>query len=85
MVRVLVSDERVRVWLNPNFADIAGASGPPGDLRAAPHRPTPLVDEPIAPVAHMALTSGKSVLLGATTSGGNWRVDYASVLPAAVF
>merc|ERR1712194_533950 len=41
MLRVLVQDERVRVWFNPQFSDVTGASVPPADeqsMQAMPPR-----------------------------------------------
>lgn len=76
MLRVLIANGRVRVWLNPNFADVTGASVPPVDERRAPRAPAPLID------THVDIfRGGGSAGLSARASTGQWRIDYASVLP----
>ena len=78
LLRVLTEPHRLRVWLNPNFADITGASAPPGDLAAPPHSPTPLVD--------VAVQGGDAAPgLSVSTTNGAWYVDYASVLPPTLY
>merc|ERR1712118_372993 len=37
ILRILAEEHRVRIWLNPTYADITGASLPPDDEKAAPH------------------------------------------------
>ena len=78
LLRVLIEPGRLRVWLNPNFADITGASAPPGDVAAPPHAPTPLVD---VALQHGDAAPGFSV----RTTHGAWYVDYASVLPPTLY
>ena len=78
ILRVLVEPRRIRVWLNPNFKDITGASVPPGDQAALPRNPPPLVD---AAVSDGTARPG----LSATTAGGGWFIDYAAVLPPTLF
>jgi len=75
IVRVLCELERVRVWLNPTFADITGASAPPADLLRAPSAPPAIID--VATPAGAPAHAGLSVAAPA----GAWRMDYASVLP----
>ena len=76
ILRVLCKAGRVQVWLNPNFADVVGASAPPADLQRAPQPPAPLVDSPVPSAGTVALVG-----LNATAPLGAWRLDYASVLP----
>ena len=88
MLRILVTDvgpneQRVQVWLNPTFADITGASVPPGDQRVPPHPPTPLLNASFT-TASDSDAPGRAGL-GATVSTGQWRIDYASVLPPVLF
>lgn len=58
MLRLLVEPGRARVWLNPQFSDVTGASAPPAD-EANP--PVPMVSDVARPShavqAHL-LTSG---------------------------
>jgi hypothetical protein len=74
ILRVLVEHNRVRVWLNPTFADVTGASGPPADENQPPHPPKPLIDANVTASVKRRLLSAKA--------DGQWRIDYASVLPA---
>ena len=76
ILRVMCKAGRVQVWLNPNFADIVGASAPPADLQRAPQPPKPLIDTPAPLVSKVSLIG-----LNATAWAGAWRLDYASVLP----
>lgn len=78
ILRVLAEPRRVRVWLNPTFADVTGSSVPPADSAAAPHAPAPIID---ARTDAAAAPAG----LRATAQGGAWRIDYASVLPPTLF
>eukprot|EP00937_MAST-01D_sp_MAST-1D-sp2_P005762 g5762.t1 len=75
IVRVLCEQGRARVWLNPSFADVTGASAPPADLARAPAAPRALID--VAAPAAAPAPAGLSVV----APRGAWRVDYASVLP----
>jgi len=75
MLRVLSEPTRVRIWLNPNFADIMGGSVP-AEERKTPQSPTPLVD---------VAADTAAVGLSAVAAGGSWRIDYASVLPPTLF
>lgn len=78
ILRVLVEPRRIRVWLNPNFKDITGASVPPEDQAALPRNPPPLVD--------VAVSDGTAKAgLSATTADGGWFIDYAAVLPPTLF
>ena len=79
MLRVVVASGRVRVWLNPSFADVTGGSVPPEDERRPPSAPAPLID---AHVGDYTRGSGnQSAGLSARASTGQWRIDYASVMP----
>ena len=78
MLRILAEPSRCRVWLNPNFADVTGGSGPPADQGRAPHAPAPLVD------VTAARDESRAGLLRASTVGGAWAIDYASVLPPSL-
>jgi len=71
ILRILAEEHRVRVWLNPTYADITGASGPPGDEQAAPHGPAPLLDVALETI---------SGAFRAVAADGAWRIDYSSVL-----
>ena len=73
ILRVLVEDNRLRVWLNPNFADVTGASIPPADEVKPPKQPSPLLDVNLTTVGKGRVFTAKAV--------GQWRLDYASVLP----
>lgn len=74
ILRVLVKEDRLVLWCNPNFADVTGASVPPTDERRAPHPPKPLIDlRLVAPVKSRRALSARAT--------GEWRIDYASVLP----
>ena len=76
MLRIVVATDRVRVWLNPSFKDVTGASVPPADEQQPPHAPAPLVDAKLT-------RGGHSRGLAAKASGSSrWLVEYASVLPA---
>jgi hypothetical protein len=76
LVRILAEPSRVRVWLNPTFAEITGSSD--GGDAAKPHQPAPIID--------VAASRDETMLgLSASTSGGAWLVDYASVLPPVLF
>lgn len=44
ILRVIVEQDRFRLWLNPTFADVTGASVPPADSTEPPHPPKPLID-----------------------------------------
>ena len=77
MLRVLIQADRVRVWLNPSFADITGAHVPPADEAHPPHTP--------AAIADAKSTAAAKAGLAAHVSTGQWRIDYASALPAALF
>lgn len=80
ILRILAEPDRVRIWLNPNFADITGASVPPADLASPPHAPAPLID------VHAERSSSPTLCgLRAATLGGPWSLDYASVLPPVLF
>ena len=88
ILRILVEPDRVRVWLNPTFADVTGGSVPPKDQAAPPHSPAPMLDVPIARGSEMQLapsgeTGGGG--LSATADGGAWAMDYASVLPPTLY
>ena len=83
MLRIMVEPKskgvgnRVRVWLNPTFADITGGSVPPADQRKAPRPPAPIIDV----VAHASTVTS----LRLAAHGGVWNVDYISVLPPRLF
>lgn len=81
LLRILVEPGQVRVWLNPTFADVTGASAPPADEAAPPHAPAPVL---LAATGGTA-ASGGAAGLSATATGGAWRIDYASVLPPTLF
>ena len=81
MLRVLVGHGRARVWLNPNFADITGASGPPKDELRVPSAPPPLIDAQLDIDNIFGEPGGGHGGLSARASTGQWRIDYASVLP----
>ena len=78
ILRVIVGQHRLRVWLNPTFADVTGASRvPPADETKRAHPPKPLIDVNFStPVKRRHSLSA--------TANGQWRIDYASVLPALV-
>jgi hypothetical protein len=73
LLRILAEPFRVRIWLNPTFVDITGASAPPGD-QGTPHAPKPLVD---VSANRDETACGLNVL----AMSGSWTLDYASVLP----
>ena len=73
ILRVLVEEDRLRVWLNPTFADVTGASIPPVDEVKPPKQPSPLLDANLTVSGRGRVLSAKAV--------GQWRLDYASVLP----
>ena len=73
ILRVLVEEDRLRVWLNPTFADVTGASIPPADEVTPPKQPSPLLDAKLTMAGKGRVLSAKAV--------GQWRLDYASVLP----
>jgi hypothetical protein len=76
LLRILAEPSRVRVWLNPTFDEITGSSV--GDDAVKPHQPTPIID--------LSASRDEAMLgLSASTSGGAWHVDYASVLPPLLF
>ena len=90
ILRVVVEPHRVRVWLNPTFADITGGSIPPNDLKLPPHAAAPLLDVPVPAAANVESSSdggiaGVGVGFSALAEGGAWALDYASVLPPTLF
>jgi hypothetical protein len=76
ILRVLVEDDRLRVWLNPSFADVTGASIPPADEVKPPKQPSPLLDGSL-----ICTTASQGGRMLSAKAVGQWRLDYASVLP----
>jgi len=80
MLRVLVQDERVRVWFNPQFSDVTGASVPPADEQSMQAMP-PRID-----IATKGKASGGDLVISTPgTNKKNVRVDYVSVLPPTLY
>jgi len=76
ILRILSGSDGAKIWLNPTFADITGASVPPADEQAPPHPPHPLLVTPTLPSVKEGMGG-----LRAWSQGGVWHIDYASVLP----
>lgn len=84
MLRILVEDERIRVWFNPQFSDVTGASVPPEDektLTAMPAR----IDVAIPAGGAVRGGGGGVQIAAASTNAGAIRVDYVSVLPPKLY
>merc|ERR1712137_959608 len=80
LLRVLVQNERVRIWFNPQFSDVTGASVPPADEQSLKAMP-PRIDVAIA-----AEPSGGDFLISTPNGNkGDVRVDYVSVLPPKLY
>ena len=80
LLRVLVEGKRLRLWLNPNFADITGGSAPPADETRPPTTAVPLID------LALAQPSGAGQRVKAEVVGrSKWRIDYVSVLPPTLY
>merc|ERR1711941_133828 len=80
MLRVLVKEDRVQVWINPQFSDVTGGSVPPQDeqsMRAMP----PRIDVPTTTQA----TGGDLMIMAPDGNKGNVRVDYVSALPPKLY
>lgn len=81
MLRLLVQqDGRVRVWLNPQFSDVTGASVPPADEAQPPVPMPPRIDALDAELVGAELTHVEVAALDGTAH----RIDYMSVLPPVV-
>eukprot|EP00927_Polykrikos_kofoidii_P012849 TRINITY_DN15577_c0_g2_i1.p1 TRINITY_DN15577_c0_g2~~TRINITY_DN15577_c0_g2_i1.p1 ORF type:complete len:560 (-),score=80.06 TRINITY_DN15577_c0_g2_i1:8-1513(-) len=80
MLRVLVQNGRVRVWFNPQFSDVTGASVPPADEVSTTAMP-PRIDVATTGKA----TGGDFVISTRRKNRGNFRVDYVSVLPPKLY
>ena len=69
LLRVLVQAERVRVWFNPQFPDVTGASTPPADEAKPPVPMPPRID------ARLPLTQAAAPgPLRITAESGCWRL-----------
>lgn len=80
MLRVLVRQDRVQVWFNPQFSDVTGGSVPPQDEQSMQAMP-PRIDVPVTTVA----AGGDLTILAPPANKGNIRVDYVSALPPKLY
>merc|ERR1712080_465270 len=79
MLRVLVRNNRVQVWINPQFSDVTGGSVPPQDEQSMKAMP-PRIDVPVTQAA-----GGDFKIFAPNGNQGNVRVDYVSALPPKLY
>ena len=82
LLRIVHDDASLRVWFNPQFPDVTGAS-------VAPVGTTPKPMPPRVIVKALEAADGESSAqhapkLTASAAGGTVRIDYMSILPATV-
>ena len=77
LLRVALDDEGLRVWFNPQFPDVTGAS-------VAPAGTTPKLMPPRLALRTKSAAPRVPPKLSAKAAGGTVRIDYMSILPASV-
>merc|ERR1711953_751456 len=80
MLRVLVQEDRVQVWINPQFSDVTGGSVPPQDEQSMKAMP-PRIDMHV----NTRAAGGDLKILAPNGNRANVRVDYVSALPPKLY
>lgn len=86
MLRLLVTDDSVCLWFNPQFSDVTGGSVPAEETSMLVPMPPRLHAAVSAVDRHAAEQPGAmKLLVKSGKTGKGFRIDYASILPPTLY